>query len=123
MTQYDTLNVKLSNLQPHKVKPGIKNDTGATLNHLSKMTGYSNDETNVWYKLLLTDTQVSRLHKSFAKNSSANRKLSKTQLSKMVQLGGFLGRLYGRLLKTGLALTKNVLNTLVPDVLYKVTHT
>ena len=50
---------------------------------------------NFPHKLLLTDRQVSNILKSFANNSSANIKLTKTQLSKMIQLGGFLGRLLG----------------------------
>ena len=70
------------------------------------MIGNSDDETNFPHKLLLTDRQVSSLRKSFANNSSADIKLSKTQLSKMVQLGGFLGKLLGPLLKTILPLIK-----------------
>ena len=49
-----------------------------------------NDETNFPHKLLLTDTQVSKIRKTFANGSSANIKFSKTQLSKIVQLGGVL---------------------------------
>ena len=60
------------------------------------------DETNFPYKLLLTNRQVANLRKAFENNSSTDIKLSKTQLSKMVKLGGFLGRLVGPLLKTGL---------------------
>ena len=54
------------------------------------------------FNLLLTNTQVSRFCKAFANNSLVNLKLSKTHLSKMVQLGGFLGRLLGPLIKNGL---------------------
>ena len=54
------------------------------------MIGDSNDEANFPHKLLLTDAQVSRLRKAFANNSSANTKLSKTEISKMVQSGGFV---------------------------------
>ena len=43
----------------------------------------------------------------FANNPSTDIKLSKTQLSKMIQSGGFLGRLLGPLLKTGLPIMKN----------------
>ena len=68
------------------------------------MIGDSNDEINFPHQLLLTNTQVSNLCKAFANNLSANIKLSKTQLSKMIQSGGFLGRLLGPLLKTGLPL-------------------
>ena len=60
------------------------------------------NENNFPNKLLLINTQVSNLLKAFANNSSANIKLSKTQLSKMIQSGGFLGKLLAPLLKTGL---------------------
>ena len=58
-------------------------------------------ETNFPHKLLLTNRQVSNFRKAFANHLSANIKLSKTQLSKMIQSGGILGRLLGPLLKTG----------------------
>ena len=60
------------------------------------------NETNFPHKLLLTNRQVSNLRKAFANHSSADIKLSKTRLSKMIQSGGFLGTLVGPLLKTGL---------------------
>ena len=60
------------------------------------------NETNFPYKLLLTYRQVSNLRKTFSNHLSADFKLSKTQLSKMIQSGGFLGRLLGPLLKAGL---------------------
>ena len=63
-----------------------------------------NNETNFPHELLLTDRQISSLRKSFANNSSIDIKLPKTQLSKMIQSGGFLSRLLGPLLKTGLPL-------------------
>ena len=59
-----------------------------------------NNETNFPHELLLTESQVSNLRKSFTNNSSADIKLSKTQLPKMIQSGGFLSRLLGPLLKT-----------------------
>ena len=49
-----------------------------------------NDETNCLHKLLLTDTQVSTLHKAFPSGSSFDIKFPKIQLSKMVQFGGFI---------------------------------
>ena len=67
--------------------------------------------------MLLTNTHVSELRKAFANNSSANIKLSKTQLHKIGQSGGFLGRLLGPLLKTGLPLIGNVLKPLAKIVL------
>ena len=102
MTQYNTLNVKLSNLQLNKLKSGRNKGLGVTLNLSSNVISDSNDKTNIPHKLLLTDTQVLRIYQAFANNASANIKLSRTQLSKMVQLGGFLGRLREPLLKTDL---------------------
>ena len=67
--------------------------------------------------MLLTNTQVSKLCKGFANGSSANKKLSKTQLHEIGQSGGFLGRLLGPLLKTGLPLIGNVLKPLAKSVL------
>ena len=60
---------------------------------------------------------ISKIHKAFANGSSANIKFSKTQLSKMLQLGRFLGALLGPLLKTGLHLIGNVLKPLAKKVL------
>ena len=53
----------------------------------SNVVGDSYDDTNFPDKLLLTNTQVSRIRKAFANASSANISFSKTQLSNMVQLG------------------------------------
>ena len=67
--------------------------------------------------MLLTNAQVSRLRKAFSNSSSANTKLSKTQLHKKGQSRGFLGRLLRPVLKTGLSLIKNVLKSLGKSVL------
>ena len=104
MTQYNNLNVKLSNSQLNKLKSAIKNETEVVLRLSSNMIG--NNETNFLHKLLLTDRQVSNIRKSFANNSSADIKLSKIQLSKMIQSGGFLSRLLGPSIKTVLPLIK-----------------
>ena len=88
MTQDNILNVKLSNSKLNKLKSGIENGIEVTLNLSSNLADGSNDETNFSHKLLLINTQVSRLRKAFENNSSADIKLSKTQLSKIVQLGG-----------------------------------
>ena len=74
MTQYNTLNLKLSNLQLNKLKSAIKNRIEVTLNLSSNVVGDSNDEANFQHKLLLTDTQVSNICKAFANGSSANIK-------------------------------------------------
>ena len=71
------------------------------------MTGGPNDKTNFPHQLLLTDRQVSSIIcKAFANDSSVDIEFSKAQLSKMIQLGGCLGKLLGPLLKTGLPLKK-----------------
>ena len=117
MTQYNSLNVKLSNSQLKKLKSSIKNETDVVLRISSKMVGDSNDYTNFPHELLLTNRQVANIHKAFANHSSIDIKLSKTQLSKMIQSGGFLGKLLGPLLKTGLPLMKSVIKPLAKSVL------
>ena len=81
------------------------------------MVGNSNDNTNFPHELLLTNRQVENIRKAFANHSSTDIKLSKTQLSKMIQSGGFLGKLLGPLLKTGLPLMKSVIKPLAKSVL------
>ena len=74
----------------------------------------SNDENDIPHKLLLTNTQVPKLPKAFANNSSANIKLSKTELHKIEQSGVFLGRVLEPLLKTGFPLIRLGLTVAVP---------
>ena len=81
------------------------------------MIGNSNDETNFRHKLLLTNRQVANIRKAFASHTSTDIKLSKTQLSKMIQLGEFLGRLLGPLLRTRLPLMKSIIQPLAKSVL------
>ena len=68
----------MPNSQLNKLKSGIKNDTEVTLKISSNFVGDSSDENNFSRKLLLTNTQVSRLRKAFANKFSTNIKLSKT---------------------------------------------
>ena len=117
MAQYNSLNVKLSNSQPKKLKSSIKNETDVVLRISSNMVGNSNDNINFPHELLLTNRQVANIRKAFANHSSTDIKLSKTQLSKMIQSGGFLGKLLGPLLKTGLPLMKSVIKPLAKSVL------
>ena len=100
MTQYNSLNVKLSNSQLNKLKSAIKNKSEVVLRLSLNMIG--DNETNFPHKLLLTNRQVTNLCKAFANHLSTDIKLSKTQLSKVIQSGGFLCRLLGPLLKTRL---------------------
>ena len=115
MTQYNSLNVKLSNSQLSKLKSAVKNESEVVLRLSSNMI--SDNETNFSHELLLINRQVANLRKAFANKSSTDIKLSKTQLSKMMQSGGFLGRLLDPLLKTGLPLIKNVIKPLAKSVL------
>ena len=81
------------------------------------MVSNSNDNnTNFPHELLLINRQVANIRKAFAKNASTDIKLSKTQLSRMIQSGGFLGNLLGKLagplMKVTVPLAKNVLGPL-----------
>ena len=81
MTQYKSLNVKLSNSQLNKFKSAIKNETEVVLRLSSNMI--DDNVTNFPHKFLLTNRQVSNLRKAFANYLSIDIKLSKTQLSRM----------------------------------------
>ena len=115
MTQYNSLNVKLSNSELNKLKSAIKNESELVLRLSTNMVG--DDETNFPHKLLLFNRQVSNLCIVFANKSSTNIKLSKTQISSMMQSGGFLGRLLGPILKIGFPLIKNEIKPLAKNVL------
>ena len=104
MTQYNSLNVKLSNSQLNKLKCAIKNESEVVLRLSSTMIG--DDESNFPHELLLTNRQVANLCKAFANYSSTDIKLSKTQISKMIQSVGFLGILIKNIIKP---LAKSVL--------------
>ena len=92
MTQCNSLNVELSNLQLNKLKSAIKNESEVILRLSSNMIDNAGDETNFPHKLLLTNRQLSNIRRTFANHSSTDIKLSKSQLSKMIQSGGFLSR-------------------------------
>ena len=113
MAQYNSLNVKQSNSQLNKLKSSIKNENDVVLRISSNMVSNSNDNTNFPHELLLTNRQVANIRKAFANHSSIDIKLSKTQLSKMIQSGGFLGNLLGKLsgplMKIAMPLAKNLL--------------
>ena len=117
MTQCNRVNVELSNSQLNKLKSAIKNENDVVIRLFPNMIGDSNDKTNFRHELLITDRQVSSTRKAVSNNSSVDIKFSKTRLSKMIQSGGFLGKLLGPLLKTGLPLTKNSITPLAKSVL------
>ena len=113
MVEYSKVNVKLSDMQLKKSKTAVENKTGTTLRMNLKMF----DGNDLLHELLLTARQKTKLRNSFNNNMSTDLKLSKAQISKIIQSGGFLGRLLGPLLKTGLPLIKNVIKPLAKSVL------
>ena len=102
MSQYHSLNAKLSNSQINKLKSAIKNGADMVLRLSSNMIGNSDDETNFPHELLLTNRQVADIRKVFANHTLTDIKLLKAQLTKM-QKGGFL-RFLAPLSKSGLPL-------------------
>ena len=86
MAQYNSLNVKLPNSQLSKLKSAIKNENDVVLRISSNMVGNSNDNTSFPHELLLTNRQVENIRKALANHLSTDIKLSKTQLSKMIQI-------------------------------------
>ena len=113
MVEYNTVNAKLSDSQLNKLKTAVKNQTGATLRMNIKMFNGN----NLPHEPLLTTRQKTKLRNAFENNMSTDITLSKTQIPKIIQSGGFLGRLLGPLLKTGLPLIKNVIKLLAKSVL------
>ena len=89
MTEYNTLDVKMSNSQLKKLKLEIKNCAEVTLNLSSNVISDSNDEISFPHQLFSTYARVLRIRKAIGKCSSAKTKVSKSQLSKMVRLGSF----------------------------------
>ena len=82
MTQYNSLNVKLSNSQLNKLKSAIKNETDVVLRLSSNMVANSGDNTNFPHELLLTNRQVANIRKAFANNLSTDIKFSKGSIIK-----------------------------------------
>ena len=81
------------------------------------MIDNTTDEINFLYRLLLTDRQISKLHETFVCNSTADINLSKTQIYKIIQLGGCLRTLLETLMKVDLPLIKNVIKPLAESEL------
>ena len=117
MTQCNTLNLKLSNSQLNKLKSAITKWNRSNFKFLSSIIGGSIAGNNFPHKLLLTNRQISTPLKPSANNSATNLKLSKTQLHRIGESGGLLGRLLGPLLETGLSLIGNLLKPLGKSVL------
>ena len=93
MVEYSKLNVKLSNTQLKEIKTAVQNKTGATLRISLKMF----NENDLLHELLLTTRQKTKLRNAFNNNMSTDLKLSKDQISKIIQSGGSLGSLLSKL--------------------------
>ena len=90
MVEYNTVNAKLSNSQLNKLKSAVKGNEGTTL----RMNARTFNENNLPHELFLTQRQI------IENNMLTDIKLSKAQISKIIQSGVFLGKLLGPLLKT-----------------------
>ena len=109
MVEYNKVDVKLSDTQLKKLKTAVKNKTGTTLRISLKMFN-GND---LPHELLLTTRQKTKLRNAFNNNMSTDLKLSRAQIFKIIQSGGFLGsllsKLAGPLMKVAIPLAKDVL--------------
>ena len=106
MVEYNTINAKLSDSQLNKLKSTVKNKQGTTLRINSKMFSAN----NLSHELLLATRQTTKLRSAIENNMSADIKLSKAQISKIIQSGGFLGSLLseiaGLLIKVAVPIAK-----------------
>ena len=113
MVEYNTVSAKLSDSQLNKLKSAVKNRKGTILGTNTRMFSAN----NLPHELLLTTRQTTKRRNATENNMSTDIKLSKARISKINQSGGFLGKLLGPLLKTGLPLIKNVSKPLAKSVL------
>ena len=102
MAEYTKVNVKLSDSQIKKLKDAVKGNTGTTLSISLKMFN-GND---LPHELLLTTRQKTKIRNAFNNNMSTDLKLSKAQINKIIQSGGFLSKLLGPLLKNRITINK-----------------
>ena len=109
MVEYSKVNIKLSDTELQKLKNAVKNKTGTTLRTSLRMFA-GND---LPHELLLTIRQKAKLRNAFSNNMPTDLKLSRVQISKIMQSGGFLGsllsKLEGPLMKVAIPLAKNIL--------------
>ena len=109
MVEYSKFNVKLTDTQLMKLKNAVKNKTGTTLRMNLKMF----DGNDLPHELLLTTRQKAKLTNAFNNKMSTDLKLSRAQISKITQSGGFFGsllsKLVGPLMKVAIPLAKTVL--------------
>ena len=109
MVEYSKVNVKLSDMQLKKLKDAVKNNAGTTLRISLKIF----NRNNLPHELSLTTRQKAKLRNALNNNMSTDIKLSKAQITKIIQSGGFLGsllsKLAGPLMKIAAPLAKNIL--------------
>ena len=109
MVEYNKINCKLTNVQLNKLKKAVKSNEGAALRLGIK--NFNKDE--LPHELLLTTRQNTKLRNAINNNLATDIKLSKAQIKKLIQSGGFLGKLLsklaGPLMKVAMPLAKNVL--------------
>ena len=109
MVEYSKINCKLKNVQLNKLKKAVKSNEGVTLRLGIK--NFNKDE--LPHELLLTTRQNTKLRNDINNNLATDIKLSKAQIKKLIQSGGFLGKLLsklaGPLMKVAMTLPKNVL--------------
>ena len=108
MVEHNTVNAKISNSRLNRLKSAVKNKQGTTLIMNARLFNGN----NLPHELLLTTRQTTKLRNAIENNMSTDIKLSKAQISKIIQSGGFLGKILGSLLKTGLPLLKSVIKPL-----------
>ena len=85
MVEYSKVNVKLSDAQLNKLKDVVKDKTGTTLRTSAQMF----DGNDLPHESLLTTRQKTKLRNAFNNNISTDLKLSRAQISKIIQSGGF----------------------------------
>ena len=109
MVEYSKINCKLTNVQLNKLKKAVKSNEGATLRLGIK--NFNKDE--LLHELLLTTRQNTKLRNAINNNLSTEIKLSKGQIKKLMQYGGFLDKLLSKLasplMKVAMPSAKNVL--------------
>ena len=109
MVEYSKINCKLTNVQLSKLKKAVKSNEGAKLRLGIK--NFNKDE--LPHESLLTTRQNSKLRNAVNNNLATDINLSQAQIKKLIQSGGFLGKLLsklaGSLMKVALPLAKNVL--------------
>ena len=93
MVEYNTVDAKLSNSQLNKLKSAVKNRQETILRKNVRMLIAN----NLLHELLVTTRQTTKLRNAIENNMSTDIKLSKAQISKIIQSGGFLGKLLGPL--------------------------